>query len=112
MIETLHSIDQRDLSRPVEPYVHDVALRRGDDHALDPCLALERAGIRCDELHARTWERQVHGTRVRRVGEEEADDLAAPYCQSIVGLAVHEQQVAEPTHEGVRGRLPAEGDRS
>ena len=112
MVDSPYAIDQRNPSRPVESHEDDVALRRSDDHAFDPRLALERAGIRCGELHARTWERQVHGTRIRRVGQEEADHLAAPHYQSIVGLAVHEEQVAEPTHERVRGRLPAEGDRS
>ena len=112
VVQTLDPIDQRDPSRPVESHVHDVALGRGDHHALDPRLALERPGVGCHDLHARAREGKVQGARARSVRQEETNHLSAPHREAVVERAVHEEDVAEPAHERVRGRLAAERDRS
>src|SRR2546425_5051812 len=39
----------------------------------------------------------------------ETNHFSTPRGEAVVELAVHEEYVAEPAHERVRGRLPAEG---
>ena len=59
----------------------------------------------------RLAEGQVEGPRVRDVREEEADDLAPVEIQFVVGLAVHEKQVAEAPHQRVGGPLLPPGEK-
>ena len=61
-------------------------------------------------MGARLAEGQVEGAGVRNVREEEADDFAPVEIQFVVGLAVHEQQVAEAAHERVGGALRTPGE--
>ena len=92
-----------------EQHVDDVTLRRRDDDALHPLLALELADVRSDDLYPGVAERHVEGARVGHVGEKEANDLAALHIDGVVGGAVDQHDVAEATHQGVGRRAGTEG---
>ena len=61
---------------PVEEDVDDGPLGRGEHDLVDDLLALVAAAVPADELHPRAGQGNVEDTRVRRVRQVEADDLA------------------------------------
>ena len=112
VVDRLHGVDQRIAARTIEPHLHDVALRRRQHDARHPDLALEPAHVRSENLDRRAAERKVERARARGVGEVEAHHLAAMHVQRVVGLAVHEQHVADPAHQREVRRLAAVRDES
>ena len=110
MVDPLDPVQEGVAATFGEGDVHDVALRRRDDHALDPRLPLEVAHVGAHELHGRPAEGEVERPRVGGVGEKEADDGPALHFQRVFGFPVHEHGVAEAAHERVRGALETEGD--
>jgi hypothetical protein len=91
-----------------EEHVDDDALRRRQQHFLDELLVLVVAGVGADQLQLRARQGDVEDARVRRVGEVEANDLAASRLELQVRLPRDEHHVAEAAHRDVR-RLLAEG---
>ncbi len=99
---------ERQLSRLLEENVDDDSLRGREDHRVDELLALVAAAIAADELDSRARQGDVEHTRVRSVGQVEANDLAELSRQRQVGLTADEQDIAEPPHCRVRRLGPAE----
>ena len=108
VIDGTHAVHERHLACLFEPDIDDVALGRSDGDVLDPGFAFVAAQVRGHQFHARrTLQRQVEDPRARDVGEEETDHVAAAGARFPSWLAVHEQHVAEASHQRVRRRLEA-----
>ena len=87
---------ERQLSRLSEEHVDDDALRRSQDHRVDELLVLVAAAVATDQLHLRARQRHLEHASVGRVGQVEADDLAA--------LARSERSVSPPTSSTLPNR--------
>jgi hypothetical protein len=77
-----------------------------EQHLLDKLLVLVATAVGADELHARAGQGDVEDAGVRRVGQEEADDLAGRGVQPELRLAGNEHHVAETAHGDVRRLRP------
>src|SRR6266511_3044609 len=83
----------------LKAYIDYIALGWCDHHTLDPSLALEWAGIRGDELHARARKREIERACVRDVREIETHHFTATDRQPIARLTVDQHHVSKPAHQ-------------
>ena len=95
--------------RGVEQHVDNRSFGRREQHSVDERLALVATAVTTDQLRARAANGEVEDARVRRVDEIEAHDLPQSRLAGERGLAVDQQDVAEPPHGGEGRRGPAEG---
>ena len=97
-----------EVSRLLEQHIDHNPLRRRQDHGVDPLLPLHVTAVAADELHPSAGERDVEHAGVGGVDQVEAQHLPEPCGHRLVGLAVDEDDVAEPAHGRVGGLVRTE----
>src|SRR2546428_13689474 len=95
--------------RGVEQHVDNRSFGRREQHRVDERLALVATAVTTDQFRARAANGEVEDARVRRVDEIEAHDLPQSRLAGERGLAVDQEDVAEPPHGGESPRRAAEG---
>ena len=100
---------QRQIAGLVEQHVDHHSLGGSEHDVVDEPLVLDAAAVAADELHPRTGQRDSEHAGVGGVRQIEAHDLAELSAQGEIGLAAHQQHVAEAAHRRVRRLGAAEG---
>ncbi len=103
------SVLESELAGLAEVHVDDHTLGRGEQHLVDELFVLVMAAVAADQLHLRAGHGHIEDTRVGRVREVEAHDLAPFSVEGKVRLAGDEHDVAETAHRHVCRLGLAEG---